>query len=55
MAPRPLELRPYRLAVYVAFGVVCAVVFTQLIRSVVGDLYGRSVVTLRPVSSPSTP
>ena len=41
MAPRPPELRPYRIAVYAAFGVVCAVLFFQLIRSVWGDLYGR--------------
>lgn len=55
MAPRPLELRPYRFAVYVAYGVVCTVLFTQLIRSVVGDLYGRSVVSLSPKSTGGTP
>lgn len=38
---------------YVAYGVVCAFLFTQLIRSVVGDLYGQSVVRLQP--APATP
>lgn len=55
VAPRPLELRPYRIAVYAAFGVVCGVLFLQLIRSVVGDLYGGSVVSLSPKVKTSTP
>ena len=54
MAARPIELRPYRIAVYAAFGVVCAVVFFQLIRSVFTDLYGRgSFSAIAP--APSTP
>ena len=54
MAPRPPELRPYRIAVYAAFGVTCAVLFFQLIRSVVSDLYGRPAVASaqRPPSTP---
>jgi hypothetical protein len=38
---RPPELLPYRLAVYAAFGLVCALLFFAILRSVVGDLYGR--------------
>jgi hypothetical protein len=38
--PRDPALRPYRVAVYVAYGLVCTVLFFQLIRSVTGDLYG---------------
>ncbi|HTO97228.1 MAG TPA: hypothetical protein VMK66_09330 [Myxococcales bacterium] len=45
--PRDPALRPYRVSLYVAFGVVCAVLFAQLLRSVMGDLYGR-----RPDSAP---
>lgn len=41
MAPRPPEFRKHRVAAYVAYGVLCAIVFGQLIRSVFGDLYGR--------------
>jgi hypothetical protein len=37
----PPELLPYRLAVYGAFGLVCALLFFAILRSVVGDLYGR--------------
>lgn len=55
MPPRPPELRPYRVAVYVAFGVVCAIFFLQLFRSVLGDLYGRSALTLAPAAAPPTP
>lgn len=39
--PRPPELRPYRLAVYAAYGLVCALLFLALVRSVMSDLYGR--------------
>jgi hypothetical protein len=39
--PRDLALRPYRIGVYCAYGFVCALLFLQLIRSVVGDLYGH--------------
>ncbi|GAC1341772.1 MAG: hypothetical protein NVSMB23_13770 [Myxococcales bacterium] len=41
MPARPPELRKYRLAVYGAYGLVCALLFYALLRSVVGDLYGR--------------
>jgi len=33
---------PYRVAMYVAFGLFTALLFFQLIRSVASDLYGRS-------------
>ena len=39
--PRDPALKPYRIAVYVAYGIFCTVLFGQLLRSVVGDLYGR--------------
>ena len=38
---RDPALRPYRIAVYLAYGLFCAVLFAQLVRSVMGDLYGR--------------
>ena len=45
MAPRPPEFKKHRVAVYVAYGMFCAIVFAQLIRSVFGDLYGRPAST----------
>jgi hypothetical protein len=39
--PRDPAFKPYRIAVYCAYGVVCSVLFVQLLRSVMGDLYGR--------------
>lgn len=42
---RDPELRPYRLAVYFAYGLACGFVFVQLTRSVIGDLYGRRSVS----------
>jgi hypothetical protein len=41
VAPRPPEFKRHRVAVYVLYGIVCAVMFFQLIRSVSGDLYGQ--------------
>ncbi len=38
---RDPALRPYRIAVYIAYGLFCAVLFVQLVRSVTSDLYGR--------------
>jgi hypothetical protein len=38
---RDPALRPYRLSVYVLYGLACAFLFTQLVRSVMGDLYGQ--------------
>ena len=38
---RDPALRNYRVAVYSAYGVVVAAFFLQLVRSVVGDVYGR--------------
>ncbi len=39
--PRDPALKPYRIAVYAVYGIVCGVLFVQLLRSVMGDLYGR--------------
>jgi hypothetical protein len=39
--PRPPELKPYRLGVYALYGGSCAVLFFLLLRSVIGDLYGK--------------
>ncbi len=39
--PRDPALKPYRIALYCVYGAACAVLFLQLVRSVVGDLYGR--------------
>jgi hypothetical protein len=39
-SPRDPKLRPYRVAMYVAFGALCAALFFQLVRSVTSDLYG---------------
>ena len=39
--PRDPALKPYRLFVYLVYGLICTVLFGQLLRSVIGDLYGR--------------
>jgi len=39
--PRDPALKPYRIAVYSLFGIACSFLFFLLLRSVVGDLYGR--------------
>jgi hypothetical protein len=39
--PRDPALKPYRIAMYCAFGAVCLFLFEQILRSVVGDLYGH--------------
>jgi hypothetical protein len=49
--PRDPELMPYRTGVYAAYGVVCALLFFVLLRSVIGDLYGKPVPPA-PVQSP---
>ncbi|MCA1826840.1 MAG: hypothetical protein ABR567_06245 [Myxococcales bacterium] len=41
---RDPALKPYRIGVYCAYGLVCGLLFMQLLRSVVGDLYGREPV-----------
>ena len=38
---RDPALRPYRIGVYAAYGLVCAFLFLQLVRSVTADLYGK--------------
>jgi hypothetical protein len=40
--PRDPALKPYRVFVYSVYGLFCLVLFAQLLRSVVGDLYGGS-------------
>jgi hypothetical protein len=39
--PRDPGLKPYRIAMYCIFGITCSFLFVLLLRSVVGDLYGR--------------
>ena len=39
--PRDPALKPYRIAMYCVYGAACAFLFVQILRSVVGDLYGR--------------
>jgi hypothetical protein len=39
--PRDPALKPYRIALYCLYGAVCAFLFVQILRSVIGDLYGR--------------
>jgi hypothetical protein len=34
--------KPYRIAMYAAYGLVAALLFLQIVRSVVSDLYGRT-------------
>lgn len=43
--PRDPALKRYRVAVYAAYVLVCAALFFQLFRSVIGDLYGRRAVS----------
>jgi hypothetical protein len=39
---RDPTLRPYRVGLYVVYGLFCAVLFVQLLRSVASDLYGHA-------------
>jgi hypothetical protein len=48
--PRDPALKPYRVAVYVAYGLTCSFIFFVLLRSVIGDLYGRPAVTVQQAS-----
>ena len=45
--PRDPALRAYRIVLYCLYRAVCTFLFFQLVRSVVGDLYGR-----RPDAAP---
>src|SRR5258708_3863300 len=47
---RDPALRPYRIAVYVVYGLFCAVFFALLLRSIVGDLYGHRPSGVAPES-----
>lgn len=51
--PRDPALKPYRIAVYLAYGLTCAFIFFVLLRSVIGDLYGRRTVTAQQASPTS--
>lgn len=51
--PRDPALKSYRVFVYCAYGLVCLLLFVQLIRSVVGDLYGRPAATAAQQSEPA--
>ncbi len=48
--PRDPALKPYRVATYLAYGLFCALLFFVLLRSVIGDLYGRRTVTEKQAS-----
>ena len=48
--PRDPTLAPYRIAVYCLYGLACGLLFLQLLRSVIGDLYGRRPITETQVS-----
>ena len=48
--PRDPALKPYRVAVYLAYGLFCGLMFFVLLRSVIGDLYGRRTVTEKQAS-----
>jgi hypothetical protein len=50
---RDPALRPYRIFVYGVYGLVCLFLFVQLLRSVVGDLYGHHPGDV-PQESPTT-
>lgn len=39
--PNSPELRPYRLGVYSVYALICCALFFLLLRSVIGDLYGK--------------
>lgn len=39
--PRDPAYRRYRVALYCVYGVICGAFFVQLVRSVMGDVYGR--------------
>ena len=54
MPPRPPELRPYRVFVYLFFSVLSALASVLILRSVVGDLFGgqaRAGGALRPATA----
>jgi hypothetical protein len=51
VAPRDPALLPYRVAMYVVYGLVAGLLFLQLVRSVASDLYGHNP----PAGPPKTP
>ncbi len=51
--PRDPALKPYRIAVYCVYALVCGVLFVQLLRSVMGDLYGRRPFSEAPAATPT--
>jgi hypothetical protein len=48
---RDPTLKPYRVALYVAYGACCTLLFALLVRSVVSDLYGRGAPPAPPASA----
>ena len=48
--PRDPALKPYRVATYLAYGLFCGLIFFVLLRSVIGDLYGRRTVSAQQAS-----
>jgi hypothetical protein len=54
VAARPPELIAYRLSVYAAYGLVCALLFGLLFRSIFGDLYPGGTPSL-PEAAPASP
>jgi hypothetical protein len=49
---RDPALKPYRIGVYVAYGLICTFLFVQLVRSVTADLYGKRSDS-EPLESPT--
>ncbi|MFL5278502.1 MAG: hypothetical protein ACJ79T_18650 [Myxococcales bacterium] len=51
MPPRDPALKPYRVSLYVVYGLFATLLFVQLVRSVASDLYGHTP----PAGPPKTP
>ena len=51
--PRDPALKPYRVFVYSVYGLICFVLFGQLLRSVMGDLYGARAAKSAQQSEPA--
>lgn len=51
--PRDPALKPYRVFIYSVYGLACFVLFGQLLRSVMSDLYGSRAATATQRSEPA--
>jgi hypothetical protein len=51
--PRDPALKPYRVFVYSVYGLICVVLFGQLLRSVMSDLYGGHAATATQQTEPA--